>query len=674
MTTKPGINTELLDGNLTPQVTLSSDVVLIIDRAYAGPSNQIYPVSDFSLAANLYGESSPAIQLARHAIAGGSQNVALYRIGGKPAEIRNIFGEYSSLRTSAESLNAHQNLSVYIGPRPNDPTKSCIIVWRGTRIVYSSVPSMAINTGEVIVDGFDFATQSYRVGSISAPVAFSEVVDNLLESITETYVATAAQGNFTFSSPVPTATANISVVKVSGGVTTLLSPTTGYTTTIVGSNVTGISLVSPALLDDDITVLYAKPSDALDLVANEIAFSLGEDNMSSNLNKLYELYDQAFEDLDLVTVDSIVLPDLFNTRNIGAGDDITKDRNTFVYRKLSEVGFEYEWSVDKYLYQSAANPLLTVTDPLQAAADDNGQPIIVKEFNEVDFAHRLATWCQKISTQTNFVKGFIGVQGPASTYTHAVSRWIGKEPVLNASGEIIQNGTGLLGNRFMAGTVGREGGFYATASGYPDGTPLYDSQGAIVDIGKFLSICVTPIILTPTTPKNISRSCAGVYAGMVRNVVPGNSTTNALVPVGRALFDIKVNTAEKLSTYGYLVLINKSKGLTVFSGDLATRPESDYDYISTAISVAEVLKRLERVTDPFIGRGIDQTMTAALWNAVETELKFVTAAGIVNGYSFNILKTAPHKFIIPLSLISKEELRVVNYIVSLQADETVIDR
>lgn len=81
----------------------------------------------------------------------------------------------------------------------------------------------------------------------------------------------------------------------------------------------------------------------------------------------------------------------------------------------------------------------------------------------------------------------------------------------------------------------------------------------------------------------------------------------------------------------------KTKGLTVYSGDLATQPTSDYDYISTAVAVTYVVGRLKVITDPYIGRGISSTLMAALYNAIDVELKAAVALGYINGYNFNLI-------------------------------------
>lgn len=671
-----GISTEIIDRSLSTQPVLPKNVSLIIDRAYSGPSNAVYLVSDFGVATSLYGEQSPLIQQAKHALSGGAEAVALYRIGGSAAVINNVVGEYTTISTVSETVTSGQDLSLYIGPRPNDASKSCVIVWQSGKIVYSNVPGSSIDSNVIIVDGFNADTQFYRVGTVASPVAFADVIANLLDSTVQIVTATSGQTSITLTTPVVDLTSNLVVSKTVGLSTVVLVETTDYTKVVTSGNLVSITLTTPAVANSVYTLNYTTPTSAGDITANEITYVAGANSLNSSLNSLYELYDKGFEDLENIKAKTVTIQDLFNCRNIAAGDDASSDRLTYVFKTETDAGYDYEWSAIKYLYQLGTDPLLTTTDPLLAAIDDNGQPIIAKKYSEVDFAHRLATWCYTNSTTADFIHATIGAVQPKSTTTIAVKRWIGTLPQLDFYGNIITNGTGLLGNRFMTGTTTRLGGFYATDTGFPDGTVKQDSLGAIVDIGKYLSIATTPCYTTAdllngrTLPLVNSRSFAAAYAGLISTVTPGDSTTNRAFNQIVPLFTIKDSVANSLSTAGYVALVDKQKGVTIYSGDLATNPNSDFDYISTAIAVANVVGRLDTIIDPFLGRGLDFVLATALNNAIDTELKAAASAGVINGYEFSIVKVGPSQLAVALKLRAKEELRVVAVTIALTPDTT----
>lgn len=659
-----GMSTEILDGKLNPKPNLPEDVTLVIDRAFDGPSDELYLVTDTEKAKVIYGKTSPIIQAMRHAYAGGATNVVLYRIGGSGASIDNLFGSYTTIKTTSQKVGAGSTLKVYAGPRASEPGRSVIIVTDGNKIVYSNSPGQTVDLGVVQVEGFDALNFPYQVGTLTAPVDFANVVSNLKKKGKESFTATAAQTAFTLTTP---ATNVVAVTKTVGLITTVVAPA-DYTVTTVGETVTGVTLATGVDEDDVIEVQTLTLLTAPEIADAELVYTPAKDSTSITLNKLYELYDQAFVNLETVDVFGVTIADLFNCRNIAAGDDDSADRLTYVNRTDTDYGFTYEWSTSKNVYQLATDALLTTNDPALAAIDDLGQPIVVKQYHEVDFAHRLATWAYTQSTSSTYVNANIGAKGPVANYTVAINRWVGKAPVTNIYGVITENGEGLLGNRFMAGTTTRSAGFYATDSGYPDGTPRYDSSGVIIDIGKFLSINVMPVYITSESFSGESvfvRSASAVYSGLVTRTVVGDSTTNQILPNVTAVFKLKQNKVEALSALGYVALEEKSKGLTVYSGDLATQDTSDYDYISTAISVSYVVSRLKIVTDPYIGRGISEALMAALYNAIESELKDAMTRGYINGYGFNLLTTSAHELSLPLSLKAKGELRNISMVLSL---------
>ena len=171
----PGVNLELLDGNLRIDQTDSSPRVLVIGRAEKGLTNALYPVTDTNRAAAVFGQDSPLIRKMSEALIGGARRVSLYRIGGKQAKLKDVFGKDSYLATVEASVSAVDNLKVYVGPRPSNDGKACLIVFKGNEIVYSNVPGSEINRNQVEVFGFDADTK-VKIGTPTEPVPFAEVI------------------------------------------------------------------------------------------------------------------------------------------------------------------------------------------------------------------------------------------------------------------------------------------------------------------------------------------------------------------------------------------------------------------------------------------------------------------------------------------------------------------
>ena len=129
-----GLSTEILDGKLNPKTNIPDGVVLVIDRAYDGPSDELFLVTDTQKAKVIYGANSPIIQGMRHAYAGGATDVMLYRIGGSGAIINNIFGAYTLLETVSSKVGAGVDLKVYAGPRQTNTEKATLIVTQGLKL------------------------------------------------------------------------------------------------------------------------------------------------------------------------------------------------------------------------------------------------------------------------------------------------------------------------------------------------------------------------------------------------------------------------------------------------------------------------------------------------------------------------------------------------------------
>ena len=171
----PGVNIELLDGNLRVDEPIDERAVLLVGTALTGSTNVQYVSRDSNKAANIYGASSSLIKRMEQIKLGGAKTVILYRIGGKAARIDGIFGEGSYIETVEESVSAGENYSIYIGERPSKDGKSCLIIFDGSRIVFSNVPGSEVNRSMFNVVGFDENT-AVRVGTPTEPVKMSQVI------------------------------------------------------------------------------------------------------------------------------------------------------------------------------------------------------------------------------------------------------------------------------------------------------------------------------------------------------------------------------------------------------------------------------------------------------------------------------------------------------------------
>lgn len=659
----PGIGLELLDGNLRIDEQVTGPVVLVIGAAYSGPSNRQYLMSDSNQAARIFGADSPLIKKATEVKLGGAKNIVLYRVGGNPASIKGLFGALSEITTKEETAVAGSKYSVYIGPQPDDALKAALIIFEGSTIVYSNVPGSEVDLGKFTIVGFD-DTFAYRVGTPTAPVALEDAVSSVKADI-----VVSATGNGTedsFDLPGANGVAGTVITKVTVNGSTVLPADYAFVAGTVGTPDSVLFDTAPAAAAT-IAIEAVRPQIIVDA-----EFVASADSIGSTWKKYYELVDSAFADLETtIATEVIVDRAVLDAPNIADGSAAS---DKLEYLLKSEVAGEivYEWGSTKIIYKDGAGTTANIAD---ADKNANGQPIVAKRFSEVNFAHQLGEFCHAITENEKFILGVIGTSVPVATTTTAVASWIGTLPQTDFDGAIIANGTGLLGNRFMAGSTTQLPGFYKTDSGFPDGNAQYDSNGAIVDLGKFIS--VVPAVITTPNIASLGSSAAvvngaGVYTGMITTIVPGNSTTNEIVPRVSLPFTIKKVKLDELSGIGYVTFQDKTRGVVVVSGELATGPASDYDYISTAIIVGSLMNRIRTRLEPYIGKGLTEVQVAAMQTAVEAEFQDAVEAGSVVKYYAQVtvqpVVNGAGRVSVPFTIVPPFELREIDASVKLAYD------
>ena len=738
----PGVNMELMDGNLRVDDSIQGNAVLIVGRAVSGNTNTQYEVRDTNKASRIYDASSPIIKKMDQVRLGGAKRVILYRIGGAPARIEGIFGDGSYIETTEETITAGNKYSLYIGERPTKDGKACLIIFRDKVIVYSNVPGSEVNLGEFIVEGFD-ANTTVVVGTPTEPVLLSEVI---LEEKELTLNLTAVSGN-EFDLPNTKRAYTVSIVSATVGGAPVLSAGLAVQNSLT-SDIKQIKFNADAPVVEDVTVVYkvtpvrsiegsaAFSGDAalttfplqntkiadqvfvqrvivagtdltegtdfnlVDSGANKaiefttapalnaaivVQYSIyqvgqnppgtyqdGEDNIGASWKKNYELLHAALTDLDVVDAFSVVTDvAILDAPNIADGST-EKDRLEYVHVQEVDGEYKYEWSESKILYKKGS---ATTADIAEADLNGNGQPIVAKQYHEANFAHLLANFAHNISENEKFCLATIGTSTPKSMTSYEIAKWIGTPPSYDNKGNITINGTGLLGVRNMVDRAENRQGFYKTSTGFVDGPVVYDSNGAPIDIGKYLS--VVPAMMYTGTSASIGTdgritNAAAAYAGLLTTVNPGDSTTNVVIPRVSLPFDVKKTKLDELAGAGYVMLQQKPKGVTVVSGELATNINSDYDYVSTTIIVADVITRIRNIADNYIGKGLTEATTAALETAIESEFQTMVSAGSVNKYLFSVIvgQTINGKGVldIPITIVPPFELREVNVAMKLAMD------
>ena len=673
--TYPSTKLEVLDGNLVSATSLPEDVVLILGKAYKGPTGAVFNVTSTVDATNAYGSTSPIIKQMQMAFAAGAKNVALYRVGGRAASLENIFGLGSDLTTVEASSSADLSLKVYVGPEPLSPNKDAVLIYRKDKIVYSSITASSVNLGYVSVNGFDKTANEIYVGSYYDPVPFKEVAQEAGKRVIVTAVDTK-----TVNLP------DYDALKASKyGFTVLVD---GRRTTKFSAGI-GLDPLNPteyAVVIDDavvagkvaytVEISYIVKLTTQELEETELEYRTGEDLINASWKEYYEAFDQALTDLYIPVSRSVLIGDVVNVPNIANGDTAT-DKLDFLLVDEDDWGERsYEWSDHKYVYQK--NSTETTTDPEEADLSSNGKPILLKRFNEVDFVHRAGMWALDKTEQEGFFPNIVaGVIGPKVYNTKYINQWIGKAPTYNADGQILANGSGLLGHRLMVGSVDYPGGYYATDTGYPDGQVRLDSGNSVIDLGKYLSIVVAQAVLTTEATVKVAEvgSGAASYAGIIGTVTPGDGTTNLLVNGVYNAVPLKADRLKELNSAGYVAFVEKTKGLSVLRGSVASRNASDFQFVGTSVVMNLCGKDIVDICDPYIGKGIDGVLMVNLHTSLHSMFAERQRQGWFTSYTIKLTQRGPNALLVRYKIQAKDELTEVTNQISLEREvsTTVIE-
>jgi hypothetical protein len=425
----------------------------------------------------------------------------------------------------------------------------------------------------------------------------------------------------------------------------------------------------------------------------DVALTDGTDGTNLSRMKMYEHLFMAYKLLENEDFDEVVPMDVYlDDANIADGGSFSASPGTSYPTPSSDDDmllyfYAEEYQGEWYFWwrQTALTGNPDVYPTGYATSTPNGVDLTTTLFHEVNFAYQLANFCYEVSAEHNECHGFIGVKPPTSTSLRDVSIWLGKAPTYTADSGgnltitgVGHNGTGLLGNKFMAGKYGFRssvayGGFIATEEGYLDGIEREDRGGAIIDIGQYISVCgqwLTLFNAFDTTGLGYTTSLASTYSGIVSALDPKDAPTNNLVSGVTLPFRISNSKLSALIGQRYIFCQVKSKGTVIADSPTAARPESDYRRLTTVRIVKLSVDAIRSVADPFVGKAGGTPQRAALETACQGALNRLQKAGYLSRHELLITQTAAERVngnaTIELVLVPAFELRRITVVISLR--------
>lgn len=413
-------------------------------------------------------------------------------------------------------------------------------------------------------------------------------------------------------------------------------------------------------------------------------YTAGTDGSSPSLMELYEALNEVYEELDWQHIDFVVparatvnAPNLvalapadITDRNLSALTDYptadsVQDVLGYMYKEEYHGQWYYWWDTDN---DGVAEIYPSGVGSASASTSIDGSALTSSDFVEVNFAYQLAEFCRKASTTWHACIGFIGAEAPDGYDKSSLAEWIGQLPSYTelSDGSLVvsssaDNGTGLLGNKFMAGRKNfrgsvKDGGFIQTDTGEIGGTEETDENDHVVDIGKH--IIVAPLwavhvnqYVSPTS----STGRPAPYLGNTATTVAGKYATlsekeeanglNGLVK-GIRLDGLKIpgRLLNALISVRYVVLRSEpSVGVILSGSKTAARPDSDWTKISTIRSVNRELQGLRAILVRYLGKEFSPAILQAIKTSAEGFLNNEANLGFNNGSKFNLFYTTAQR-------------------------------
>lgn len=630
----PGISGTKLDGSLQLPNTNDTPIVCVLGTAQKGEAEQLFTTVRLTDSARAFGKEGTLVRGMYEAASSGATNIRLFRIGATSALLEEV-GDGLSIETVTKDDSAGSDFKIWFTASTGR-----------LRVYRASDDTLVFDSG----DGVDPETK----------VDLGEVV---------------------------------------------------VTGTATGGVDIGSSLLTAVLLEDvpttDVTTVFTAGTDGLNLTRME---------MFEALDKAYTLLEDA--DLDIVVPMNVYLDDKnvmdlssatvsglmagvasFGNITVGGENDLLG----LLYVEEFEGQKYFFWDVDRDGVAEIVPTVRGLTGPQQTALNAGdisiaaavaGDPadLSTGDFREVNFAYQLANFCYKSSHLNTEMHGVIGVKPPAAFSPKEISLWIGAAPITQVDGngieQIVTNGRGLLGNKWVAGRIASgtipahlidgtakvNGGFIATDDGWIDGVQLKDDNDALVDIGKYLDlVCAYVQHVNPSRSTAYTATAAASYAGLLTTLLPSSAPTNKIVPNVGLPFRVSSSKLDALAGKRFVAFVEKPKGIVVADGPTGSRPESDYNRRSTMRIVKAAIDAVRLVGEPFLGEGMSGAQLAALETAIQQTLSELVKARPPVLVRFevkvtaNALERVQGKCKVELVLVPAFELRQINVTVALAA-------
>lgn len=545
----------------------------------------------------------------------------------------------------------------------------------GFELVYPSAHPWAGYTARPFISGLVSAVTSSSISTVVPPPAFTSSATGMSKGLDiglfpqDTNIAFAASGGIV----------GVRLDKiVAGGATT-----TGYAVSY------GLSAGAYTSAPISTTATYNG------FGTTRMVFTAGSTGQAASLMKRYEKLHTAFENLDLAAFD-FILPcsAALDSKNVAEGATLTITPGVYPtaatandalgYVNVTQNGdytYTYRWS------DSSA-------EGAPKLVSDGSARTGTYAYQDVNFAHLLAKYCYENSSDYRSCMGVIGTTLPSSLSARGIREFFGKAPTYSFSREsggyyIVDsgdNGTGLLGHRFVGGDAdfnggAKRGGLYATLDGslnYSASNVLKDDNDRYIDLGKYLLVVglfglVVDEVDTRRPPYIVN--AAPIIAGLLPKLPIIDSLINRQVPGMSVNYRLETKVVDVACGLGLVVAKNENGIPMIADSPTFASPASDFTRLTTVRIVGKIAEELRLSARPFLGRGLSgpkrAALEAAIGEVIKTNLGEGTGLQIITDGKFKLTQSAADRVLgkirVDITITPVFELRQITFSVSLSA-------
>jgi len=643
-TNLPGHYVYKEDGNYAFLNTVAGDVTLILGTAPDGPYGMKL-ITDSQEAQTLYdpdnAKTGTLLKGMYEALQAGAKHVALYRIGASPAAL-DFFNGYTIIvdgdpadykvymadgkltiydattgvvlydlvngtRTSGVTVSGSQIAAKTVGDTgtswASSPTLASFVTLAG-QTIHTAVK--ASNDALAIYFETDLASTAFKAGQIVKYGAVYYLVS---------YVTTVATKQLIY----PSHTVNA---------------TTGALTAF-----TNITYLASAV-DAEIIARLIDKADGLDMTPNQTYLAL----------------QRAYWDLESAQVDVVVPNEVY----IDSPNVIDNEGVFSAQSALTHLGKAYKFETLGQIHMVFANASATVADSVPAPyelgidgweaaawlekthtfdeiqnAGSDYETALENDltFSEINFAQQLATYCYDLSANDNETSGCIGFKPFTSLSKSSVMSWLGKLPIKDADGTITRSGSGVLGNKLVAGSVGQSPGIFATANDLYGGVALISAQTNLpMDIGYLIDVVSTPILSNTVFVSGNGEITDGaaVYAGLLGKYEKNVPLMRKALPSGtfRAAYPFAKKYLDQLIEARTVAFSVDQNGITkVVDSPTASLVTSDYKSRFSVRVVQGVIDVVRSIAEPYLGSLTSPSSISNLQEDIISGLKALQTPG-----------------------------------------------